>query len=625
MDTSYVYQDLPSPSSIRLLHLEPGAETDPIRCTFTFTIIDLRPEVSVHQERYEAVSYVWGNASNVEPITCAGAVLNIPKTLAAVLRRIRLHGSTRVLWADAACINQRATEEKNQQVQIMGAVFRQASQVLFVLQTDKPQCGYSPIDDAPLKDLFSELLGKCPLQLQLFASTGHYSGHMPDPLPTHVFRDSTSPGWYGRFDATGNIIRAMLGTAWFQRAWIAQEFGVSRDGTFIYGHHEIPKEILYAFVVIFGTFGYEACRFWNVQDVVQRAFNLLTAYKFLNMGRLEVQKFDHDKPLTTNHPSYEFKDLSFLDILYKLRDSGIKATLPVDHLYAFLGHPRITGGNDPPVIVDYKRPVAETFLDFASSWVMGSGDLQILSCVYHRDSEDLERGVSWVPRWEIRNHCIQLGGLMGTFLYSAGRSPRLASLAQPTVVSSDKLEVKGYVIGCIAFTPIKLTGNTVITYPNANFGKFWSKLLECTRDTIHPPPTHQTVISLLTGGNPGDWPLSSTPLFFSESSQLSVVPLQLSVPYLIPVTDSLTVNAVRICRGRRIFGTDNGKLGLGPEIMKEGDVCCILYGGHVPVILRETTAGEYRLVGEAYVEGCMDGALNEVQFAERTTRKFVIV
>lgn len=177
----------------------------------------------------------------------------------------------------------------------------------------------------------------------------------------------------------------MLNTPWFQRAWIAQEFGVSRDGTFIYGHHEIPKNLVYEFVLIFGTFGFDACRLWNVVTEVQGAFNMLTAYKSRDMGRLEVQRFDYDKPLITTHPRYEFKELSFLHILNKLRDGGTKATVPVDHLYAFLGHPSIASGNDPPVIVDYTRPFADIFLNFASSWVLSSDDLQILSCVYHRD------------------------------------------------------------------------------------------------------------------------------------------------------------------------------------------------------------------------------------------------
>lgn len=47
--------------------------------------------------------------------------------------------------------------------------------------------------------------------------------------------------------------------------------------------------------------------------------------------------------------------------------------------------------------------------------------------------------------------------------------------------------------------------------------------------------------------------------------------------------------------------------GLGPPRMKEGDFICILYGCSVPVVLRAREQGCYRLVGEVYVHGKMDG------------------
>jgi hypothetical protein len=41
----------------------------------------------------------------------------------------------------------------------------------------------------------------------------------------------------------------------------------------------------------------------------------------------------------------------------------------------------------------------------------------------------------------------------------------------------------------------------------------------------------------------------------------------------------------------------------------EGDVICVLYGGTVPFMLRpkEKEMGGYYVVGEAYVDGIMDG------------------
>jgi hypothetical protein len=40
--------------------------------------------------------------------------------------------------------------------------------------------------------------------------------------------------------------------------------------------------------------------------------------------------------------------------------------------------------------------------------------------------------------------------------------------------------------------------------------------------------------------------------------------------------------------------------------MRKGNICCVLYGGHVPLILREND-GYYLFVGEAYIHGFMRG------------------
>lgn len=63
---------------------------------------------------------------------------------------------------------------------------------------------------------------------------------------------------------------------------------------------------------------------------------------------------------------------------------------------------------------------------------------------------------------------------------------------------------------------------------------------------------------------------------------------------------------VRFCLNRKLFSTRNGMLGVGPPIVREGDLCCILFNARVPFILRQV-GSQYRLVGEAYIQGVMKG------------------
>jgi hypothetical protein len=58
--------------------------------------------------------------------------------------------------------------------------------------------------------------------------------------------------------------------------------------------------------------------------------------------------------------------------------------------------------------------------------------------------------------------------------------------------------------------------------------------------------------------------------------------------------------------GRKLFSTRQGMLGLGPTILREGDLCCILFGAPVPFVLRPF-GEQYKLVGEAYIHSVMKG------------------
>lgn len=58
-------------------------------------------------------------------------------------------------------------------------------------------------------------------------------------------------------------------------------------------------------------------------------------------------------------------------------------------------------------------------------------------------------------------------------------------------------------------------------------------------------------------------------------------------------------------------------MGLGPGDVEAGDVVCVVRGSRVPVVLRPVAGKEsvYRLVGDCYVHGIMDG-----EFANSASR-----
>lgn len=62
----------------------------------------------------------------------------------------------------------------------------------------------------------------------------------------------------------------------------------------------------------------------------------------------------------------------------------------------------------------------------------------------------------------------------------------------------------------------------------------------------------------------------------------------------------------------RPFISTRGYVGLCPIESKPGDVMYILHGGYVPFIVRwSEECHAYKLIGEAYVHGIMDGKFLE--------------
>lgn len=59
------------------------------------------------------------------------------------------------------------------------------------------------------------------------------------------------------------------------------------------------------------------------------------------------------------------------------------------------------------------------------------------------------------------------------------------------------------------------------------------------------------------------------------------------------------------------FITRNGHLALGSEYVKRGDFVALIKGAQVPFVLRRQSGEKYQLIGEAYVDGIMDGEVAE--------------
>ncbi|KAK4956233.1 hypothetical protein LTR10_005754 [Elasticomyces elasticus] len=103
---------IPSKNEIRLLRVQPNADRD------------------ADGLAYYALSYTWGDLSNLPSIQVDGYALPITKNLHAALQTLRRStDEVLTIWVDAICINQADLVEKSSQIPLMRNIYHYASEV----------------------------------------------------------------------------------------------------------------------------------------------------------------------------------------------------------------------------------------------------------------------------------------------------------------------------------------------------------------------------------------------------------------------------------------------------------------------------------------------------------------
>jgi hypothetical protein len=129
----YRHKALQNIRAIRLLTLEESSDfNSPLTCSLTEVSLD---QICDASNSYEALSYVWGSGYGDSDIICGGGRLLITPNCETALRSLRYRQEPRILWVDAICIDQlseetRSIQERNEQVKMMGEIYRGAKCVL---------------------------------------------------------------------------------------------------------------------------------------------------------------------------------------------------------------------------------------------------------------------------------------------------------------------------------------------------------------------------------------------------------------------------------------------------------------------------------------------------------------
>ncbi|KAH8673338.1 heterokaryon incompatibility protein-domain-containing protein [Xylariales sp. PMI_506] len=119
-----LYSPLAPFREFRLVTLHAGMGEDPIVCTLQRASLVRHPE-------FVALSYEWGDSHGpTHSIELNGGSLMVGLNLWYALSHLRRKNKDIIIWVDALCINQSSTQEKGDQVSLMGYIYSSAHRVV---------------------------------------------------------------------------------------------------------------------------------------------------------------------------------------------------------------------------------------------------------------------------------------------------------------------------------------------------------------------------------------------------------------------------------------------------------------------------------------------------------------
>ncbi|KAI0842996.1 heterokaryon incompatibility protein-domain-containing protein [Hypoxylon sp. FL0890] len=434
MESAYTYQPLPDPAnSIRLLTIEPGWPSDPIRVSITVVPhLDQSPP-------YQALSYVWGSVQNPVLIECDGEPMEITRNLATALLALRqlpadgdpaangvnvmdeshiLHSKHRawkgiarnrneiemiksrragtdppLFWIDALCINQRDIQECAEQVKLMRRLYTTASMVciwlgseLVVPEVPASKLRTSRVDLAFGRTRLAEL-DPMAVVLSFFAQALRNSDRVK--LDEYGVPEVDLLGFPSQKSPEHKILGAFFNQPYFHRVWIVQEAVLAREAKVLVGPWELDWKPFAEAVHILDAGNLRnpftlQLRVTGVTSEESSSGVDIPAALYL----CQIQRLPDRKE-------------SLFPLLNKSRTR--KATKDADHVFAVLGLAgdvaNATELSQKLVAVDYEKPVAQVFRDATWFIMLSHATLRPLAAAEFSEGRRISDCPSWVPIW----------------------------------------------------------------------------------------------------------------------------------------------------------------------------------------------------------------------------------
>ncbi|GES59488.1 HET-domain-containing protein [Aspergillus terreus] len=513
--------------------------------------VDLRPyQIPTREPKlfhYEALSYTWGEDHGSETAYVVSSAhdtqLRIGANLALALRHLRSEDGPRALWVDAICINQEDLSEREQQVQRMSTIFREADRVVVWLGPEST--------DSNLAMQRLDFIGK-----QVVNTMDNWNISSPEAV---------APDWcYFRYaipysTAEWTAINAFLHRDWFSRVWVVQEIQLATDAVLQCGFAQMSWSYFRRAVVLL----------WGKQDPCP----CLSRHRLSFIERLA-------NVVQADTPVYHRFHLT----------AGRSCADPRDRIYGALG--LFPDDFQLKVSPQYSLPVGDVYLAFVRAHIEHVQRLELLkNCQLHGRTTNAP---SWVPDFSSKFPTLKgaewqfvsgyaacdvrfegstlsvLGVHSATVRTVTPPIPNYRSDSDPSTFLDSIMAIRELIRTNFVSTMGEcvvpdnaaraMTGNYLVDrFPENNV-----LTLEQWKEHLRSPTIFGDSI---TSENEGDLP-------FQEEFALG---------FLL---------------GRVYLSTDEGYVGLGPPGTEPGDQIVSLLGCDSPMVLRKGPHGGFLVVGE---------------------------
>jgi hypothetical protein len=632
----YTYHAL-SDGEFRLLKLEPGTFDSPISISLEHRIL------SESSNTYEALSYAWGTSPERKTIRCGDGKLDITVNLFDALRRLRFITMTRVLWIDAICINQEDLDERSSQVPLMRYIYPQASQVIVWVgeQDDTSRLAMSTLEEWSsfvTEDIFSK------------------------PHIRQEFQTRFGPRHH--YESALIAISSFLQRPWFSRSWTLQEITLCQNATILCGEVEMLWISLYRAFVVAVQANLDP---FFVDD--PQIFPNCVRVMILNWSGRNDGVPPEPLPQILS-VSYQFETSDPRDKIYSLLSlAGInelslydpRYDISVCDAYTLATLATIKDTNDLSILATTSRRSPDPELP---SWVSDWREPPITSRIYLPEIFNVNHNIlpslnqleiTLSPEIQLDGACVDqvsrtysLAGLWKDLRVGEGRwdfTMSLSSFSKHINLGSN-YSITGEDMLMAMFRTLNVDRGFLsnrqalnfmpITFPWHHLGvpKFvldrtnkrnmtkWYLISMIVRRLASVVPQHIRQAKDAASYNVAirkvykKLPLNSTRLAVNTSLSTLLRYLPLGKSYhkdattLRNISNEAARHITAYINNRSFFVTKRGYIGIGPDTMKSGDIVCTLFGCTVPFILRAVEGSEkFRLLGESYVHGIMDGEL----------------